>query len=329
MKTQHKTRIQRGWWARYLISGVGHVAAVTLIFFAYQSLFLTDAAFQILKVALGDVQLVQALTFELGIIYGLSACLWAFMYLGYLWIRESMRVRKTVALVKTRGTIIVETLIVFPVFLLFTFGLAQMAVNSMAGLLGTLATYQAARTIAVWGPEVGNNRAGSAVTRAVVIEKARTAAAGVMAPIAPTLPSEFATCDARNKTVNDMLSSMVGAGVVPTGAPAPVESFVGALDKTTFGTRGWYKLQIAFCRSEVNYQGQIITDGTSRARNQFTTNFQYQHRTAFPLMRPVFGVYSTIERTYELTQQISPNPVRPTQNVVRALISSISSPVSL
>lgn len=308
---------------RWFVAFVGHLTATLLLFAVFQAAFISESTFNLLKVAVGDSQLAGHVMLEVGIMLGLSGCLWAFMYLAYSWIRIGMNTRKKLSVVKTRGTILTETLIVFPVFLLLTFGLAQMSINSMAGLLATLATYESARTVAVWGPEVGHNRSGrGTVSNNHVEEKARVAAAAIMAPIAPNLPTEFASCSASNKTMDEMLRSLVGAGVAPFGAPKPVDSFIDALDTQRFGARGWYKLQIAYCRSDVSWSGQIVTDPGARGRNQFTTSLSYRHRTAFPFMKLVFGQFSTIERSYTLTQQMSPNPERPQMNVIRSLINA-------
>ena len=99
------------------------------------------------------------------------------------------------------------------------------------------------------------------------------------------------------------------------------------------------QLNIAYCSTQVAVQGNIITEPTSRDRAEFTTTVSYFQKTQFPLVGLVFrtqvgggpwtGSVSKMERSYTLTQQISPNPELPQRGVISNLFSPSSSGVKL
>ncbi|MEZ4461235.1 MAG: pilus assembly protein [bacterium] len=336
--TKHRSNMSRitGW----ALVGTGHVVAVLTIFLGVLLMSANAETAYLFERSLADAQLKDYVVKDLSTLFGLSVAVWGLLVFAFRRATFHVKASRRVALVRARGTVMTETLIIFPVFLLLTFGLGQMAVNSMAGLLTTLATYEAARTVAVWGPEVNNNRTGTgAVSVAQRNDRARVAAAGVLAPVAPTLASGLA-CQRNSKPLNDMLKSMVGAGVAPTATPrAQNFSFSEALDDQSYSARGWLKLNIAYCSTQVAVQGNIITDPTSRDRAEFTTTVSYFQKTQFPLVGLVFrtqvgggpwtGSVSKMERSYTLTQQISPNPELPERGVISNLFSPSSSGVKL
>jgi hypothetical protein len=241
------------------------------------------------------------------------------LFICYAWIQAGRRKAKTLAVVKPKGTIVTETLIVFPIFLLLTFGLGQMAVNSMAGLLTTLGTFQAARTIAVWGPEQGNNRSGTTVTRDMVIDRARIAAAGVIAPVAPMSAGNIACT--KSDAFNDLQAAMVGAGFVGTETPARYSSFASSLDKAAFAQRGPAKLAGAYCSTTVDFTGTVLTGPDETGVERFTAQVTYAHKMVFPLVGLAFGGtlspggwITEVQRSYTLTHHLTPNPELPRES---------------
>lgn len=335
MSQKNARRFRFGLWGAKLL---GHFTATVGVFAIFGLLFLTEPALHMLDVGLLDHQMSSQLWAEMGLIFGVSACFWAMMYLSVQYFREARKSRKKLALAKARGTIMTETLIVLPVFFLLTFGLSQMAINSMAGLLTTLATYQAARTVAVWAPEEGHDRSGAGTVSATVIEdKARVAAAGVIAPVAPSLATGIAGCDTNSTTLDNFLQSLTGAGVAPVTVPKFERwSFVDALDTGSFATRGWIKMKSAYCAVNVEYT-DVITDPDNNDRSEFSTTVIYNHRSIMPLVGPIFATgaegdnaptgmnIAAIKRTYSLTQQVSPNPRLPKKGAIASLISGIGS----
>lgn len=319
------------------VSAALHLLVPTVFTAIFCSVFLNEQAMQVLPNAWAVGELRDEMLTSMVVVFGLSACLWALVVLCGVMLKQRAREKKLRALRAGKGTIITETLIVLPIFILLTFGLAQMGINSMAGLLGTVAVYEAGRTVAVWGPEVGHNRSGNgSVSRSVVEDRARIVAAGILTPVVPSLVSGL--CQG-SQAFNDMQAGMLGALGPPTD-PMPrtrIWSFVDALDTQTFAGRGVAKHRLAYCATTVTYQNSIITDPDSNDRATFRTTLDYAHPIAMPMVGRVFnhdpgaGPWATpyvtvIHREYTLTQQLSPNPEVPQSNAFRKLISNLPSP---
>ena len=69
-------------------------------------------------------------------------------------------------------------------------------------------------------------------------------------------------------------------------------------------------------------------------RNSFTTNMRYAHPAAMPMVGWVFttelgaGPWITpyvtvVDKSYELTQQLPPNPELPSTNIIRAAFNAL------
>lgn len=322
---------------RLVVGTAFHIVAATFLAAVFCWFFLNEAALSALPSAWSDAEIRAEIAGSLVIIVGLAACTWTLVVITSLLLRERRRQHKLRALSPARGTIITETLVVLPVFFLLTFGLAQMGINSMAGILGSVAVYEAARTVAVWGPEVGHNRSGGgSVTTEIVNDRARIAAAGILTPVVPNLASGMC---ATSQAMNQMQQGMLGALLAGGGTPqTQIWSFVEALDgKTSFAVRGVVKHRLAYCATTITHTGGIVTDPDSKSRSEFTTNLEYAHPAVFPLVGLVFttdlgaGPWATpyvsvVRRSYRLTQQMSPNPDRPDSNAFRKLISNLPSP---
>ncbi len=204
-----------------------------------------------------------------------------------------------------------ETLIVLPIFLLFTSGLAQMGINAMAGLLTTVGTFEAGRTLAVWGPEIGNARVNG-VSRADVSERARLAVALVVAPVATTTLSQINKCST-SPTLDKLLKGMVASGVLSTpnaGGRVSIWSFSEAFGKESFATRAPAKLKSAYCSVEIDNSvfANIPTTGTKGAN--FTVKVKYNHQAVFPMVSQIFS-NSGISRSYVMRSHIPPNDCLP------------------
>ncbi len=309
------------------ISGVcvrilGHLLAVSVIAGGFAVVFLNEAIWSLMVSGAADSQVSASIVQEGLLLLGLASCFWAMLFIAFLYIKAGMESRRKLAIVRTKGSIITETLIVFPVFLLLTFGLAQMAVNSMAGLLTTLGVYQAARTMAVWGPEIGHNRTGSGTVQPNdVRERGRIAAAAVITPVAPSLGRSM-TCT-ESQQFKQMVRGMTAAGLSPVALPTPmIKTFSEALSDDRFAMRGPSQFKASYCQTSVNFEGNFMTNMKSSQRNDFTTTVTYNHKIAFPLVGAAFGTRpggmfgvggytSTITRSYKMTQFLSPNPLLP------------------
>jgi hypothetical protein len=305
--------------AAQILSGAGHIAMTFVIFGLFASPFLSAGVVDMVGTGVVDPQIQGPLLKDLAIMFGLAVCTWALLFVAYTHVRDRIRRQKTMVVVKTRGSVMTESLIVLPVFLLLTFGLGQMGVNSMAGLLTTLGTFQAARTLAVWGPEVGSNRSGTTVSRTNAEDRARIAAAAVIAPVAPMSAGNI-LCTKTN-AFRKLVGGMVAAGLAPVEAPQRYNTFSDALDTSTFAQRGPAKLAGAYCSVGVTYSGDMRTNPGATEVGSFTTKVAYKHKMVFPLVGLAFGGtptpggwLTTIERTYSLTHHLTPNPILPKKN---------------
>lgn len=308
-------------FVRNALKVIIHLTAILIVASLFVAAFMTEGVWALLLNAAGDQQVMNSMLTEAGLLFGLSACFWAMLYIGFLYVRQGLQNRRKASVVRIRGTVLTETLIVLPVFLLLTFGLAQMAVNSMAGLLSTLGVYEAARTIAVWGPEMGHNRTGAgSVSNATVRERGRIAAAAVITPVATSLASSSMRCS-KSATFNRKVRGMAAAGLSPVVVPtASISTFTEALGEERYLRRGPAQFASAYCMTEVTFTGSIVTEPADSDRTTFTTNLTYNHKIAFPFMGRVFGQMSAagyvtrVQRSYRMTQYLSPNPVLPKTN---------------
>ncbi|RAL24863.1 hypothetical protein DL240_01240 [Lujinxingia litoralis] len=297
--------------ASHLTSAAGHLVGVCVVFVASWML-LTSAETRDLTVEALRHGLLAQIKFEIWIQLGLSACTWAMGVIAYRGFMASRQ--RQPRLVKARGTVIVETLIIFPVFLLLLMGLLQLTINNTAGILTTLAAYNAGRTAAIWHPEAEVGRNG--VNQGMVRDKARVAAAVAVTPVAPSdfMYSMGSCTNKSTQTLDPKIESMtMGGHVTDVSLHAKAHgnrehlSIANAFDRSSFLSRGQRKLNFAYCATDVSY----TTSGT-----KVTARVEYQHQNAMPMVERIFGdfrtvagraaFYSTMVREYTTTLQIPP-----------------------
>lgn len=307
--------------SRIAASAAGHFMATLVFFTVFISFFLTEHTLGLVQVGLTDTLLRENVVTPLVLLFGLAACAWALTFIIFRLGRMHVHQVKVVKLQKAKGTIIAETLIVLPVFFLLTFGLAQMAMNSIAGLLTTLASYEATRSLAVWSVEEGHNRVNGTATRGLITEKARLAAAKVIAPAVPELASGFTGCQ-EGASLPAMRAGMVAAGFLNVPVPdASVWSMNEAYGTSRFVTRGPTKLSLAYCATEVTWT-PVNTATTSVERSTFTATVRYHHPAVMPLVGPIFArnpgagpwatpYVTTMDRQYRYTTYLTPNTYLP------------------
>ncbi len=267
--------------------------------------------------------------FELLLQLGLSGCLWAMIVITATSLQNARRDREqnVTRLKKAKGAVMTETLIVFPVLLLLTVGLLQLTLNNTAAIFTSLAAFQAGRTVYVWDPETddayGRNDGQS---KSEVEERARIAAASVIAPVAPSNYSG-GTCSTSarfDKKLEAMMSVTLGAagsfGTASAGAVKAVaagkpilwsrnQTVDRGFDTDKFEIRGPVKMLLAYCQTTVTYE---------RDGGYNKTSVQYDHRISMPMIGYLFGerrglgYFARIERSYVLPQQLHPNPAVPT-----------------
>lgn len=103
---------------------------------------------------------------------GLAAALWGCVYSAARLLLSMRRAPRTVRL--SKGSVMVETLIVLPILLLLISGLSQLTLVNVAGLLSNLAGYNAGRAVWVWDAQ--------GVSDAECEQRAVDAAAHAVAP---------------------------------------------------------------------------------------------------------------------------------------------------
>ncbi len=265
---------------------------------------------------------------------GLSALMWGGLYAVGRGVLKGGG-RRSTRLVRARGTAITETLVVMPVLLLLILGLAQLAVNNLAGMLLNYGTHQAARTAWVWQPEVSpldgvQGRMG--VDDDHVQEMARLQLAAAMTPVAP---SAFA---GSRQLESDQFQQMRAVFLANQNQMPPFQdsgadaiylaedldvfevaddlSFARAMDGSTYTQRSVRKFTSAYEAAEVEVIDQDTDVGVE---------VTYWHQITFPLVGPVFGEqrsvgansapghYMRMERDALFLAQVPPNASLPSQ----------------
>ena len=299
--------------SKIAVSVLGHLTATTVFFAAFAMMFVNEQIMGLVGVGLQDTQLRADVVTPIVLVFGLSACAWALTFIVYSLVRLRLPKSRGLALSRARGTIITETLVVLPIFFLLTFGLAQMAVNSMAGLLSTLASYEVARTLAVWAPESRAN-----VDANVIREKARLVGAAVVAPIVPENRAGLAGCDQNATSLRQMREGLQGVGLESgVGGETRTWSMKDAFGTRAFSERGPTKLTLAFCNSWVTWT-PVDRDTDNVNIQAFTATFTYHHPAVFPMVGPIFAqnpgagnwgtnYVSSFTKSYSMTTYLTPN----------------------
>jgi hypothetical protein len=169
--------------ASWLFQGLGHASGVVLI---ATLLFLLIVPAQnvitILDISFTTPELFEASVEQFGLLIGFSTALWVMLVAAWHLGKDrfAQGSRQTVRL--SHGTVMTETLIIMPIFFLLSFGLAQLSINMIAGILANVAGWSATRAVWIWAPEAEAGRRGT--NEAAVTDRARVAAAMVMTPVA-------------------------------------------------------------------------------------------------------------------------------------------------
>lgn len=259
---------------------------------------------------------------------GISACVWALLVILFHAVRPDPR-HVSRRFRATRGTVLTETLIAMPVALLLTFGLAQLAVMNIAGILANLASVQAGRAAWLWYPEVESGRQN--VSHGEVEDRVRIQASMTLAPAAP---GDFVLTGTEGSDLfKQMRGSLVGAqldapssdagsqGMARAQSLAKAEgdaqedrAFNIAIDGSTFLNRTARKFTFAYLATSV----ELLTSG-----DQVGARIKYKQLCAFPVVSKIFGEpgtvgartgrYSEITREFTLRKQLESNENKPRQ----------------
>lgn len=314
------------WSMRLVAHTLGVCVIAALLFFANINQVTLEAIWE----SAHHLAFFELAWFELALHLGLAGCLWALIVIGYeLVTSHRAPVQKTLKL--ERGSVMTETLVILPIFFVLTFGIAQLAINNMAGLLANAAVFQAGRAAWLWSgeAEVGRNGVGSAK----VEEMAHVQAAAVLTPVAP---GEFIQTPGGLSDEAEQMRGILLGGQLPafsqdTGGPAQSVAlgFLAGTNMTnqsekdssffrSFDTSGWRqrtvrKFTFAYHATEIT-----VINGTDEAG----VNLRYHHHQAMPYIGKFFGerrndignrpgYYATIEREFTMPKQIAPNLCNP------------------
>lgn len=287
-------------WAARLAAAAGHGVGVLAVALAMGLWALPGqtvlALFGYARLAPDAV--VGSMGWGLALHLGLAACVWAMGVIAWrLW--RLRRVNKPTVIRSSAGVVLTEFLVILPVYVLLMFGLAQLALNNVAGILARVAEYEAGRAAWIWHPEQEASRAG--VDEARMTDKIRITVALVMAPVAAAdfnsgssaamgvAVGDDLSQDARQ--VRAMMASRFPGLSGTIDAALPIDwgsqelSLSKGLDHSDFSARAVRKFTHAYYATDPEQIDVQVTDG------KITTTFVYQHFQAMPAVGHIFGDY--------------------------------------
>jgi hypothetical protein len=325
-KRNSQKAISLGGWSVRIAShalGVACIAALLLV------PYIDQATLELIMASAQHAEFVQLTALEVALHMGLAACLWALVVILFE-IVTARREPVSKLLNLERGSVMTETLVILPVFFLLTFGIAQLAVNNIAGLMANTAVFQAGRTVWLWSSEAEENRRG--VTNAMVKSMAHAQAAAVLTPVAPgefiqstgggdqqfeqmrgallgsQLPSFSSDTGQTAMSLADGM--LLGENLTNTSSDT---AFFRAFDTSDWRRRSVRKFTFAHNASEIT----VVDTG-----DRIGARLVYNHHQAFPMVGILFGepkpnlggragFYAVLEREFTMPKQIPPNPNTP------------------
>ena len=320
---------------KWVAKSFAHLTATTVVFIPLLGFHLTKQSAGILVQGLQNTTLNSDIMFELALLYGLSACVWALMYIIASLVQSRRRQARVMKLKRARGTVITETLIVLPVFLLLLSGLMQLSMNSVAGLLTTLATYEVTRSMRVWAVEEDNSRSPGGTPNAFTIrDKAKVVAAGVIAPVTPE--GQMPNCNLSGTSAFQFMASL-GASDLNLNANANTVDHIWAYSEawgqSQFADRAPTKFSRAYCASDVTWTN-VNTDPYNNGRRNFTVTLSYMHPASFPLVGMIFVTphsranpwatpwVAEYRKSHTMITELTPNECHPPRDSVGVLGSN-------
>lgn len=308
-------------WA---LVGVAHLLGVLVLAGLGSLMFFDEALRQLFWLAWREGTLTIDLAKGLGLHVGIASLAWA-LVCGWV-VRWRKHVAKPARVVLSRGSVMLETLIVLPVALFLIFGLAQLAVINMAGVLANLATFEAARAAWLWDGE----RDRFDMDDQLVGGMARVQAAAVLTPVVPsTFAGATQDLPVDAEVARQMRGIMVGSQlpyvtwnldaqgrsmadrVIAVQQPA-TDSFLQAFDSQSFIERSVRKFSLAYRSTEVEMR---------TTQERVGVRVVYEHHCVFPVVAGLFGerkviaqidgFFMTIEREFDYPRQVAAHPEWP------------------
>ena len=319
----------------FLVAAVFHGLVVLILGAASAALFSNEATLSALGWAWQQDAGVAPVALGLAKHLGLCALVWATFYMGAgrlrsLWSAGAAPIKLGA---RPLGSVLTETLIVLPVALILIMGIAQLTLVNIAATLADLAVIQSARTAWIWMPEAVEGRFN--VDRSLVRQKARVAAAAVLAPSASSdfggfrKDSDPDYTRTFQKTMGAIYGAQIeGGGGNDVGAYSQTRaeqkltpgqdmegenfSFFMAFDATSFEERSARKFFNSWAHTEIK-----LVENHSNVGVRMTHHFI----VLMPLVAGIFGEHKqingkygyflTFEREYTLRKQVKVNAKSP------------------
>lgn len=320
-----KREAGRGRILATFVACLGHLVGVLTCAALMLAIGLPERSLGLVMEALRDGFMWGQLKIDGFTLMALSGLIW-----GVLWggARQMMRHDRSQARTQrvarlSRGSVMTETLIVIPVYILIMLGTMQLSQNMIAGLLTTLAAFESGRTAAVWIPEASVGRNG--VDTDLAQDKVRIAAASVIAPVTPAGFAAGCSDASASESLEKLITGLKAAGhreeamsvlAISQGHDRNLNVARG-FDVLPAFFRGIPKLTAAYCSTTIDSMELSSEDGV----NMVTTTVSYQHMATMPVVATIFGnfdtvgdrsgFFTTIQRSYKMPVQSSPNAVSP------------------
>ncbi len=326
-KASRREGTSRGRVTATFVMCLGHLVGVMTSAALILLMGLPERSFGLAWAAVQDGFMLGQMRVDLFTLSALSALIWGVIWAGGRQMMKVERTRKAVKVHKVpaaaRGAVMTETLIVIPVYILVMLGSMQLSQNMIAGLLTTLAAFEAGRTSAVWLPEANVSRNG--VNNDVVQDKVRVAAASVVAPVTPAGFAASCNDASSSESLEKLINGLKAAGhrdeavsllAISQGYDRNLNVARG-FDVLPAFFRGIPKLTAAYCGTSVDSMSVSSEGGVQMV----TTTISYRHMATMPVVAHIFGdpdtvgdragYFSTITRSYKMPVQMNPNPRSP------------------
>ena len=312
-QSDEQTSSRANWPARIgavVGTTVFHVTAVLIIFCLTLLPFFGGGRLEGLLTSLESSSFAAAVLPSFGIHIVISALIWGVCYGGWIgWAkrRSAQDAGPERSMALSRGTVIMETLVAFPLLLLMIFGMAQMSVNNSASILAKLATYEAARTVWVWHPE----RDRFDLSDSDIEDRARVQAAAVLTPVASpqggTPNSEpfrqmRGSLFAAQWPTGSSDAGMVGQHIADGVADADSElmallddtrSFSAALDTSSYPIRSIRKFTGAYLEISVEMLEVEVENDDGDMKPHVGAELTFRHLQRFPMVGRLFGDFAS------------------------------------
>lgn len=348
-------KLKMGKTAGWALIAIGHVAGVALVALIVAIMIMPiDHAREVFA----RLQEVPALwsesSFPMLLHIGLSICIWAMGCILFQLARLRFGAERKKAPIRlSRGSVMTETLVIMPIFFLLTFGMAQLAINNIAGILANVAAYEAARAAWIWQPEEDASTKRMGITSGIAVEKCRIAVALVMTPVAP---GEFFSDPRLPTYASKMRVVALGAhvpfgGIISSTFPQLADLLAGAASLSPYvAVRKWQSINTAldnasFARRTVMKFTHAFHASGCQIQADHSVKMTYMLQIAMPMMGPVmgekhapstspsefinsgfgdldgvggrWGYFATYERTFGFKKQVNvPNAAKPQNDLL-------------